>query len=114
MDIIYWRWSKKGEHLEKSAKSEKPTIPFNKKENTVAYLSPLTLEEKIIRDTMFHEENKREKNDERLSKRKLVTNRQINPYLIGNDYLNDLSIQDNFLRPKNSNFNVKNKDLNDK
>jgi len=113
MDIIYWRWSKKGEYLEQSAKRERSVIPPTKEDNTRTH-SPLTLEEKIIRDTMFHEENKREKNDERLSKRKLVTNRQINPYLIGNDYLNDLSIQDNFLRPKNSNFNVKNKDLNDK
>jgi len=113
MDVIYWRWSKKGEHLEQSAKRERSAMPLTKEGDTVTH-SPLTLEEKIIRDTMFHEENKREKNDERLSKRKLVTNRQINPYLIGNNYLNDLSIQDNFLRPKNSNFNVKNKDLNDK
>ena len=62
---------------------------------------------------MFTEENNREINYDRLSKRKLVTNRQINPYLQSNNYLNDISIQDKFLRPKNSNFNVRNKDLND-
>ena len=63
--------------------------------------------------SIFKEENKREINSDRLSKRTLVTNRQINPYLIGNNYVDDISVQDNFLRPKNSNFNVTNKDLND-
>ena len=35
----------------------------------------------------FKEENKREISSDRLSKRTLVTNRQINPYLTGNNYI---------------------------
>ena len=75
-----------------------------------------SLEETIVQDAqgMFVEENKREQSSERLAKRALTSNQQMNPYLSTNDYLNDLTIQDSFLRPQNSNFNVKNKDLNDK
>ena len=40
----------------------------------------------------------------------LLTYEDATPY----DYLNDITVQDQFLRPKNSNFNVGNKDLNDK
>ena len=110
MEYIYWTWSKDGEHLQKSHKSQRPKI--NKE--VVHTTSPTTtLESEIINKTMFTEENNREINYDRLSKRKLVTNRQINPYLQSNNYLNDISIQDKFLRPKNSNFNVRNKDLND-
>ena len=106
MDIIYWTWSKKGEFLEKSQKKIKVPIQPEIK----------SLEEKMIinsHQNVFVEENKREQNSERMSKRKLVTNRNINPFHIKNNYINDLSVQDKFLRPKNSNFNVKNKDLND-
>lgn len=112
MECIYWTWSKNGEHLEKSHKSQRPKM----KREVTKTESPITttLESEIINKTMFAEENKREINYDRLSKRKLVTNRQINPYLKSNDYLNDISVQDKFLRPKNSNFNVRNKDLNDK
>ena len=106
MDIIYWTWSKKGEFLEKSQKKIKVPIQPEIK----------SLEENMIinsHQNVFVEENKREQNSERMSKRKLVTNRNINPFHIKNNYINDLSVQDKFLRPKNSNFNVKNKDLND-
>ena len=106
MNIIYWTWSKKGEFLEKSQKKIKVPIQPEIK----------SLEEKIIinsHQNLFVEENKREQNSERMSQRKLVTNRGINPFHVKNNYINDLSVQDNFLRPKNSNFNVKNKDLND-
>lgn len=110
MEYIYWTWSKDGEHLQKSHKSQRPKI---NKEVANTNSSTTTLESEIINKTMFTEENDREINYDRLSKRKLVTNRQINPYLQSNNYLNDISIQDKFLRPKNSNFNVRNKDLND-
>ena len=111
MEFIYWTWSKNGEHLAKSHKSQRPKMKVEVKK--VADTSTIPLEAQIVNQTMFVEENKREINYDRLSKRKLVTNRQINPYLTGNNYLNDISVQDKFLRPKNSNFNVRNKDLND-
>ena len=112
MEFIFWTWSKKGEHLEKIHKSQRRKIIQEVKQ--VNPPQPTTLESEIINTAMFTEENNREINYERLSKRKLVTNRQINPYLTSNNYLNDISVQDKFLLPKNSNFNVRNKDLNDK
>ena len=107
MECIYWTWSKKGEHLEKSHKSQRPKII----QELTQVNAPQTT---TLEPTMFTEENNREINYKRLSKRKLITNKQINPYLTSNNYLNDISVQDRFLRPKNSNFNVGNKDLNDK
>ena len=107
MECIYWTWSKKGEHLEKSHKSQRPKII----QELTQVNAPQTT---TLEPTMFTEENNREINYKRLSNRKLITNTQINPYLTSNNYLNDISVQDRFLRPKNSNFNVGNKDLNDK
>jgi len=106
MAYIYWTWSKKGEHLKKSYKSEHPEMKREIEQGDN------TLEAQIINQAIFAEDNKREINYDRLSKRKLVTNCKINPYLTSNNYLNDISVQDKFLRPKNSNFNVGNKDLN--
>ena len=111
MEFIYWTWSKKGEHLEKSYKSQRPKMKVEAKRAIPP--SDTSLEAQIVNQAIFAEDNKREINYDRLSKRQLVTNRQINPYLTGNNYLNDISVQDKFLRPKNSNFNVRNKDLND-
>ena len=111
MDIIYWTWSKRGEHLEKSYKSQREIIEVKPEVNNNTTIQ--SLEVQMASHSIFKEENKREINSDRLSKRTLVTNRQINPYLIGNNYVDDISVQDNFLRPKNSNFNVTNKDLND-
>ena len=112
MNVIYWIWTKKGESLTKSKKSEKKNIPISKPTSLPLYNS---LEESIIQQVpnSFMEENKRDLHAHRMAKRKLVTNRQINPFLMKNDYLKDIAIQDAFLRPKNSNFNIKNKDLND-
>ena len=112
MDTIYWTWSKKGEYLEKSRKQVKEMIEASPPETDVQ-----SLEEKIIRHSQennFIEENKREQSYARLSKRKLMADSRISPFHVKNNYINDISVQDAFLRPKNSNFNVKNKDLNDK
>ena len=36
--------------------------------------------------------------------RQQVKQRTFNPYLCNNNYLSDLHIQENFLKPKNSNY----------
>jgi len=41
---------------------------------------------------------------DRIASRDPTASVNINPYLVGNDYLEDLRIQDEFLRPKISNF----------
>tara|TARA_A100001011_G_scaffold396752_1_gene495487 strand:+ start:950 stop:1261 length:312 start_codon:yes stop_codon:yes gene_type:complete len=41
---------------------------------------------------------------ERISNRDMMGNINRNPYMIGNNYLEDLKVQDTFLRPKISGF----------
>ena len=41
---------------------------------------------------------------DRIASRDPTASVNINPYMVGNDYLEDLRIQDEFLRPKISNF----------
>jgi hypothetical protein len=50
--------------------------------------------------------NKREDANTKLSERSMIENISQNPFLSRNNYLNDLQVQDEFLKPKNSNFNI--------
>jgi hypothetical protein len=49
-------------------------------------------------------ENSKSIVSDRIASRDPTASVNINPYLVGNDYLEDLRIQDEFLRPKISNF----------
>ena len=97
--MIEWIWSKKGEKLYKSRKiiKEEPQSPISKKNPFIKG---------------FINENKREKTYERMAQRKGITHRGINPFHQKDNYVKDISVQDTFLRPINSNLNLKNKDLN--
>ena len=91
--IIYWTWSKCGESLLKSpkiVKEEKLETPSEK---------PTT----IITKERFVEQNKREQNYNKIAARHLMSKGNINPFHIKNNYVDDISVQDNFLRPKDSN-----------
>ena len=48
-------------------------------------------------------DNLRENSNSRLEKREAMVQRNINPFLASNDYAKDVCIQDEFLRPKDSN-----------
>ena len=50
--------------------------------------------------------NDRELHSQRLSERGMMIQKSINPFLSANNYLDDLNIQDQFLRPKDSNIKV--------
>jgi len=50
--------------------------------------------------------NKKEENNIKISKRKLVITRNLNPYISNNDYLKNISIQDKYLRPLDSNIQI--------
>tara|TARA_Y100001970_G_C14164713_1_gene820605 strand:- start:548 stop:766 length:219 start_codon:yes stop_codon:yes gene_type:complete len=54
----------------------------------------------------YIDKNKKKKdvNMERLAERNLVSNRKMNPFFKSEDYLYNLSIQDKFLRPIDSNI----------
>ena len=49
-------------------------------------------------------ENSKSIVSDRIASRDPTASVNINPYMVGNDYLEDLRIQDEFLRPKISNF----------
>ena len=93
MDELLWT---DGSKCERSMKTQK-NDPINE-----------ALKENIIPETLTTH-NKRELSNNKILERGMVSQINQNPFLIRNNYLEDLSIQENFLRPKNSNFNVETK-----
>ena len=88
---IYWVWGNGGimkkslRETNKQAKIQENTAP---------------LDEKIEN----RRQNDRELNSERLSQREMIIQTSINPFLSDHNYLDDLQVQDEFLRPKDSNI----------
>lgn len=52
----------------------------------------------------FKRDNIRSENNEKLSTREHIIQRKVNPFLVDNDFKKDLEIQNEFLIPKNSNY----------
>jgi hypothetical protein len=92
-------------------KSWKWTINNEKMEKTDRKMRLREIEERI-RDKQFDNLKKMSNKDinnkeicaKRLMDRQQVKQRTFNPYLCNNNYLSDLHIQENFLKPKNSNY----------
>tara|TARA_Y100000996_G_scaffold414369_1_gene405036 strand:- start:660 stop:953 length:294 start_codon:yes stop_codon:yes gene_type:complete len=93
MDYIYWKWTR----------NEKPT----KTKREVPVEKPLEIKNTITTPEIDNIKNKREECCERISNREWVIQKNINPYLNGNNYINDLTAQNEFLIPKDSNFRKK-------
>ena len=86
---IYWKWGK-GDLMKKSYRKED-----NQKED----------KPNIISDRMdMRDKNTREINSERMCEREMLIQTSINPFLFSNDYLDDLKVQDKYLRPLDSNI----------
>ena len=65
----------------------------------------ITFEQGELETSMIKKsENSKSIVSERIASRDPSASVSINPYMVGNDYLEDLRIQDEFLRPKMSNF----------
>jgi len=88
---IYWVWGNGGimkkslRETNKKAKIQENTSPSGEK-----------IEER--------RQNDRELNSERLSQRHMIIQTSINPFLSDHNYLDDLQVQAEFLRPKDSNI----------
>jgi hypothetical protein len=111
-DIQHLRWSK-GEKYEQSLKSDKEkyhayTERQVEQEVTVAeeYNKMKCLLFDDGTESCMRVSNKREDANTKLSERCMIENISQNPFLSRNNYLNDLQVQDEFLKPKNSNFNI--------
>ncbi len=97
MEYRCWTWTLNNEKMEKTKKKAK-----------------IKEMEERIRDTQIEnlkyinskdeKRNNKEISSKRLSERVQIKQRVFNPYLRNSDYLSDLTVQENFLKPKNSNY----------
>jgi hypothetical protein len=108
MNSFVWR---SGEPPERSY-HKKPTelaleesSDFNKKALETSGLSKSELDLYIA--DMVQESNRREKMNDKLNDRYMVQQTSQNPFLTEDSYLNDLQIQEQFLRPKSSHTEIK-------
>ena len=91
-------WST-GEKYEQSSIKDNPNLQV-KRENTNINVNDTT---NSINSEIFRINNKREDANHKLSERYLVGQLNQNTFMINNDYIKDLDIQQSFLMPKNSN-----------
>jgi hypothetical protein len=107
--IIEWKWTK-GENYERSKRLAKESIDENltKVIEQTAYESSLNHDESswdLVNNLNngFINFNKREDTDKKLAERQMMSQINMNPYLTNNDYVNDISIRDSFLKPLSTN-----------
>jgi hypothetical protein len=93
-------WST-GEKYEKSSKKDNPNLQVTRE------IAELNDNNSDNNNEIFRINNKREEANHKLSERHLVGQLNQNPFMINNDYIKDLDIQQNFLIPKNSNIDKK-------
>ena len=113
------KWTN-GEPYERSRRlkhlAELENKEFTKGVETAAYTTALNHDENtwdILNQTLsgvgFKVSNKREELDTKISDRGLVQQIGFNPFLGENNYVNDVSVHDKFLKPVNTTFDrVKN------
>jgi hypothetical protein len=115
---IHWKWTK-GEPYERSRRIQnndknqekeiEPEQKFSKEIEQDAYTSSLNYDENtwdILNHSLsgvgFKSSNKREELDFKIADRELVQQRGFNPFMDENNYVNDVTIRDQFLKPMNT------------
>ena len=111
--MVEWKWTK-GEPYERSRRifkqqEEKDIEKFNKEIEQSAYSSALNHDENtwdILNQTSsgngFKVSNKREEIDTKMADRDMIQQIGNNPFLTETNYVNDISIRDQFLKPINT------------
>lgn len=110
---IHWKWST-GEKYPQSflnarttSDTEKPppqcAIKINSPNESLIPHSP----NQELCEVTFRDQSRREETNHKLSERELVNRSAMNPFMINNDYIIDLDVQDNYLKPKNSSYEEK-------
>jgi hypothetical protein len=106
-------WST-GEKYEQSSKKDNPNLQVKRENTHINDNNTINVNDTINDDSaninsnsmnseIFRINNKREDANHKLSERYLVGQLNQNPFMINNDYIKDLDIQQSFLMPKNSN-----------
>ena len=109
-----WKWTK-GEPYERTRRSkitvELETVKFSKDMENSAYTSSLNYDEntwdilnQCLSGSGFKVSNKREELDTKISDRDMVQQIGYNPFLNESNYVNDVSVRDNFLKPVNTTY----------
>jgi len=106
----YWKWSNsKTKQLKTLRKKKGENQQNNKLDNTrqpQLNQNKIDIDLKIARlETIEKKEpNKREMCNNRISQRDMLIQTNVNPFLTKETYVDNISVQDNFLRPLDSNF----------
>jgi hypothetical protein len=116
MEQFVW---KSGESPERSHKNDNPNIKKEATPEAVAMQEGSSFNEMCVSMTgvsrmdfdlgmaeMNQESNRRDSLNGKLSDRRMVQQVGQNPFLMGNNYLNDIDTQEQFLRPKNSHLEI--------
>ena len=98
-----FKWST-GEKYEQSFKADKEK--YMESDSKTDYNSMKTLLFDDGTESCMRISNKREDANTKLNERCMIESINQNPFLPRNNYINDLQIQDEFLKPRNSNFNI--------
>ena len=104
-DKQYYKWTK-GEKYAQSLKTDKEKYVEKVENIAEEYNKMKSLLFEDGTESCMRVSNKREDANTKLSERSMIENISQNPFLSRNNYLNDLQVQDEFLKPKNSNFNI--------
>lgn len=99
-----FKWSR-GEKYEQSVKADKDKY-IAADTSSQEYNSMKTLLFDDGTEPCMRISNKREDANTKLNERSMIESISQNPFLPRNNYINDLQIQDEFLKPRNSNFNI--------
>jgi hypothetical protein len=106
----HFKWST-GEKYEQSTPAEKEKYIIHESDINVNNNGGLdsTMSSLLFDDgteSCMRVSNKREDANTKLNERLLIENVNQNPFLPRNNYINDLKVQDEFLKPKNSNYDL--------
>lgn len=126
MNEFIWRPKHNfSEPYEQSRKEDNPiyntsteTVSLDREEivlKETVHKEELVVKKTIVDPTTFYDNNgifrmsstKREEVNLKMHEREPMSQRNQNPYLVQNNYIDDLETQQSFLMPKNSNFSKK-------
>ena len=102
---IEWKWTL-GENVEKSKRKvvNEEYDGYQKDVEKFAYEASLHHDENSWElynavQLKNNNNNKREDTDKKMAERQMFSQKNMNPYLINNDYINDIVISNSFLKP---------------
>ena len=96
-------WST-GEKYEQSSIKDNPNLQVKRENTNINDSNSMNnMNSNSMNNEIFRINNKREDANHKLSERYLVGQLNQNPFMINNDYIKDLDVQQSFLMPKNSN-----------